>query len=109
MTTGEYLSSPIYFATLVAAAIGSLFACRGIGPRVWFTLAMPVLYGFVWFIFLLATGTVVTPLLQGIEPRLSDLVVVGSSTLLTAATFTLMVTSMAKDRPRVQRSEPDPR
>ena len=59
MTTGEYLSSPIFFVTLVIGVVGSLFACHSLAARIWFTLVTPIAYGFVWFICMLGVGSIV--------------------------------------------------
>ncbi len=78
------------------AAIGSLFACRTWLARISFTLAMPVVYGLIWWPCALVAGIftlVLTP--PGIAAPLTMFLSVAA----TFAIFVVHVMSMRRDLP----------
>ena len=78
------------------AAIGSLFACRNWPARISFTLAMPVIYGLIWWPCALVAGIftlILTP--RAIAEPLAMFLSVSA----TFGIFVVHVMSMRRDLP----------
>ena len=96
MSGWQFVSSPIGLALFVVAFIGSLFARRGIADRVWFTLVMPVVFGMVWFVSLIAIAPVIFLLFPN-GPSWIDAAAFTVATMITLVAFVVLVVSMSKD------------
>lgn len=95
--TGELMSSSLTWVVVGIAFIGSLFACRGIADRFWFTVGMPIVYALIFFLCFISIGAIVgnfLPKLGGESLQLLATILAGS---LCFGIFVLQVCSMARD------------
>ena len=87
----EWFSSGLLHAVLLVAVIGSLIARRRFADRVWFVLAVPVVFAFFYCVCVMAVGAIFGKLLSA-----GGIVAVSGGFCLVA--YVAMVASMAKDR-----------
>lgn len=92
----EIVTSPITWAVVGIAFIGSLFACRGLADRIWFALIIPLAYGALYGLCLISICAVGNFLPNSTRDGLNSFAIVISTTICFGI-FVLQVFSMAKD------------
>ncbi|MFT4546103.1 MAG: hypothetical protein ACI8XO_002476 [Verrucomicrobiales bacterium] len=95
--SGEIVTSPLTWCIVGIAFIGSLFACRGLADRFWFTLVMPVVYAMLFFLCLLIIGGIAGNFFPPSHGESLTILAILLSSITCLSIFVLQVCSMAKD------------